>query len=87
MEKQFVIMSKAELRSALTEIFESVPTPATHNWVAEEKMDRRKTSEFLAVSYQTVHNWVKAGAIKEHGIGRKKFYLRSELIEAMKKYR
>lgn len=48
------------------------------------KFDRRRAAKFLGVSYQTMHNWTKSGIIKEHGHGRKKFYLRSELIEAMK---
>lgn len=48
-----------------------------------EKMDRRKAAKFLSVSYQTMYNWTKEGLIKEHGQGRKKFYLRHELIASM----
>lgn len=49
-----------------------------------EKMDRRKAAKFLDVSYQTMSNWTKQGILTEHGQGRKKFYLRSELIRVMK---
>ncbi|MEI6138283.1 MAG: helix-turn-helix domain-containing protein [Mariniphaga sp.] len=48
-----------------------------------DKMDRRKAAKFLSVSYQTMYNWTKEGIIKEHGQGRKKYYLRQELIESM----
>lgn len=48
------------------------------------RMDRRQAAKFLAVSYQTMQNWTKAGKLQEHGIGRKKFYLRNELIEVIK---
>lgn len=49
-----------------------------------DRMNRRNAGKFLAVSYQTMYNWTRDGVVKEHGYGRKKFYLRSELIEAMK---
>lgn len=48
-----------------------------------EKLDRRKAAKFLGVSYQTMYNWTRSGLVREHGQGRKRFYLRSELIEAM----
>lgn len=48
-----------------------------------EKMDRRKAARFLDVSYQTMSNWTKSGILTFHGQGRKKFYLRSELIQVM----
>lgn len=49
-----------------------------------DRMDRRKAAKFLGISYQSMYNWTKSGILKEHGQGRKKFYLRPELIEAMK---
>lgn len=48
-----------------------------------EKLIRKKAAKFLGVSYQTMSNWTKSGKLKEHGIGRKRYYLRSELIEVM----
>lgn len=48
-----------------------------------EKMNRRQAAKFLDISYQTMNAWTKKGIIKEYGHGRKKFYLRSELIESM----
>ncbi len=48
-----------------------------------EKLNRREAARFLDVSYQTIGNWTNAGILKKHGYGRKKFYLRHELIAAM----
>ena len=48
-----------------------------------DKMDRKQAAKFLGVSYTTMYNWLKNGILKEHGYGRKKYFLRSELIEAM----
>lgn len=49
-----------------------------------EKMDRRQAAKFLGVSYTTMYNWLKDGILKEQGHARKKYFLRSELIESMK---
>jgi excisionase family DNA binding protein len=48
-----------------------------------EKMDRKQAAKFLGVSYPTMYLWVRDGVLKEHGLNRKKYFLRSELIEAM----
>lgn len=69
------------LRKFVKQLPEPEPKPETD---LSGRMDRRQAAKFLAVSYQTMHNWTKAGIIREHGTGRKKFYLRSELIQALK---
>ncbi|NQU34427.1 MAG: hypothetical protein HQ521_14440 [Bacteroidetes bacterium] len=33
-----------------------------------------------------MYHWVKKGIIKEHGLGRKKYFLKSELVDAMENY-
>jgi transposase-like protein len=48
-----------------------------------DRMDRRQAAKFLGVSYTTMYNWLKEGIVKEHGHARKKYFLRSELIESM----
>lgn len=49
-----------------------------------ERLTRQQAAKFLEVSYQTMYNYTRDGLVKEHGIGKKKFYLKSELIEALK---
>lgn len=49
-----------------------------------DNLTRREAAKFLGISYQCMYNWTKTGIIKEHGHGRKKFYVKPELIEALK---
>ena len=49
-----------------------------------ERLTRRQAAKFLEVSYQTMYHWTRDGILKEHGAGKKKFYLKSELIEVIK---
>lgn len=84
MEQIIFVTNRTELKETFLEILRESKTPATPEFKTEEKMDRRKAARFLGVSYQTMYNWTKDGVLKEHGYGRKKFYMRSELIEALK---
>lgn len=77
------ITKKEDLKSAFLEFLNETKAAAAPELTDNEKLDRRKAAKFLGVSYQTMHNWTKSGLVKEHGQGRKKFYLRSELIQAM----
>ncbi len=49
-----------------------------------ERLTRRQAAKFLDISYQTMYNWTRDGIVKEHGAGKKKFYLKRELMEVIK---
>lgn len=55
------------------------------NQVSEfsERMDRKQAARFLGIQYASMYNWVRDGKIREHGIGRKRFYYKNELIQAL----
>lgn len=84
MDQLILVTTRKELKETILEILRESVASVTTNIKSEEKMDRRKAAKFLGVSYQTMYNWTKNGVVKEHGRGRKKFYLRPELVEAMK---
>ena len=84
MDQLILVTTRKELKETLLEIFRESAPAAPQDLKPEEKMDRRKAAKFLGVSYQTMYNWTKSGVLKENGHGRKKYYLRPELIEAMK---
>lgn len=73
-----------DIAEGLRLILEKYAKPKSEPSFENEKLIRKKAAKFLGVSYQTMCNWTKYGKIKEHGIGRKRYYLRSELIEVMK---
>lgn len=85
MERVMILATPQEIAEALHLFLEKYPQTKPAQSFETEKMDRRKAAKFLSVSYQTMNAWTKKEIIKEHGIGRKKFYLRSELIESMQK--
>lgn len=82
MKPEIYLMSKDDLIEAFREV-QKEEQPAKQSIDKIDKMDRRQASKFLDVSYPTMHNWTKKGILKEHGQGRKKFYLRNELIQVM----
>ena len=83
MKQEIFLVSKAELIEAFREVQKTdQPTKSVSDQL--EKLTRTEASKFLDVSMQTMHNWTKKGFITEHGHGRKKFYLRQELITAMR---
>jgi len=76
------IIPKDELEQTIRKVLneQNPPKPVIE---ISDKMDRRQAAKFLGVSYTTMYNWLKDGILKEHGHARKKYFLRSELIESM----
>jgi excisionase family DNA binding protein len=48
-------------------------------------IDMEETLSILKVSKMTIHNWKKKGIIKSHKMGRKLYFKKSELMEAVKR--
>jgi predicted site-specific integrase-resolvase len=52
--------------------------------VDSEIIPRKKALEILQVSASTLDRYQKAGILKPHRLGGKVFFLRSELVQALK---
>ncbi|NEW80992.1 MAG: helix-turn-helix domain-containing protein [Mariniphaga sp.] len=79
------VTSKDDLKETIREVLREERSEPSKVIDLSESKNRRQAAKFLGVSYQTMFNWTRDGIIKEHGQGRKKFYLQSELIAAMQK--
>ena len=83
-QKVMILLTPEEFAEGMQLFLDKHKTHNPEPSFETERKNRREAAKFLDVSYQTASNWTKSGIIKEHGQGRKKFYLRSELILAMK---
>lgn len=60
---------------------------ATHNQepsFEDDKMTVQQAVDFLECHYETLNKWIRTGKIRCHGTRKKRFVLRSELIEDCK---
>lgn len=49
----------------------------------EELLTREETCKFLKIDSSTLWMWTKKGKVKAHGIGARRYYKRSELLECL----
>ena len=49
----------------------------------EEYLTRNEVSQMLKVDLSTVHNWTKEGKLRRYGIGKRIYYKRSEIENAL----
>lgn len=49
----------------------------------DELLTREQTAHFLQVDVSTLYLWVKKKKIKAYGIGNRRYFKRSELIESL----
>lgn len=50
---------------------------------SEELMSREETCQFLKVDSSTLWAWTNKGKVKAYGIGSRRYYKRSELLECL----
>jgi predicted HTH domain antitoxin len=52
--------------------------------IEEDKISKTKAAKFIGVSIPTLNKLVNDGKFKQHSLGHKKYFLKSELIGALK---
>ena len=50
----------------------------------DELLTRKEACEFLQINSTTLWSWQNKGKVKAYGIANRRYYKRSELIEALK---
>ncbi len=50
---------------------------------SEELLTRQEACKFLKIDSSTLWSWSNAGKVKSYGIGARRFYKRSELMESL----
>ena len=83
-DKTFFITDEETLRRVVREEVEKALKVKPAELSQAERLTRRQAAKFLDISYQTMYNWTRSGIVKEHGAGKKKFYLRNELMEVIR---
>lgn len=79
----FFIAEEHRLRQIIREEFQAFKGPDKKLMEYSERLDRKEAAQFLGISYASMYSYVKTGKIPEHGHAKKKFYYKSELIEAL----
>lgn len=50
---------------------------------SEELLSRDQTCQFLKIDSSTLWAWTNAGKVKAYGIGNRRYYKRSELLDSL----
>ncbi len=50
----------------------------------DKLLTREQTCEFLQIDSSTLWHWTNKGKVKAYGIGNRRYYKRSELLESLK---
>lgn len=76
--------SRQELKELVGEVLQENSITNENKIDASEKLDQNSAAKFLNVSTQTLINWKKKHLIPYYQIGKSVFYLKHELLEALK---
>jgi excisionase family DNA binding protein len=71
-----------QLRKVLLDVIST--NKAGTDFDISEKISRTQAAKLCGVSYLTFSKWVKAGRVKEHGFSGNKFFLKKEVVQALK---
>ncbi len=89
MEKQiFISFSEDEFKELIKTCVKSVLSEEEQikdSTIEEPFIKIMEVSKILSVSKETIHKWKKEGRLPYHKIGRRIYFLKSEILQATKK--
>jgi predicted DNA-binding transcriptional regulator AlpA len=83
MNQKIIVADREEIKEILRELaiekqVKSIEKEHEH----DEMLSTKGLMEFLKASRQGIHNWVKRGIIPRRKIGKRNYFLKSEVIMA-----
>ncbi|MCP9198804.1 helix-turn-helix domain-containing protein [Gramella sp. GC03-9] len=60
-----------------------MPEQNTSKGQTEEYLTRKEVCQMLKIAYSTLYEYTKAGKLKKFGLGRRVYYKRSQIEEAL----
>jgi hypothetical protein len=83
-ERVIIATDKNTLREVLSEMFfqnsESKPLPDFE----KDRLSKDKAAKLAGISIPTLSKQVAQGKFKEYSLGRRKYFLKSEIIESLR---
>jgi predicted DNA-binding transcriptional regulator AlpA len=86
MKNRKVLISTDEttLREVLNEVFESKSKNKELPQFEEDRLSKTQAAKLAGISIPTLDKLVKIKRFKQYSIGRRKYFLRSEIIESLR---
>lgn len=80
MKKEFIILTNSinELRNEVSELRKS-----KHNSSGDELMTRQEVANYLRIDLSTLHHWTKKGKLTRYGLGKRIYFKKSEIEQAL----
>lgn len=85
---QFISTSPEELATKISKAvevqFQKLQEQLLSKNANDELLTRKQACEFLQIDSSTLWAWTNKGKVKAYGIANRRYYKRSELVEALK---
>lgn len=83
-ERVLIATDRATLREVLTEIMKPEAANANQPDFEADRLTKAKAAKLAGISIPTLDRRIKEGIFKEYALGRHKYLLRSEVIQALR---
>lgn len=83
-ERVLIAMDKQSFKDVLSEMFNHNEPGTIQPDLEGERMTRDQVASFTKSTLPTVKRNIDKGIFKEYGVGRKRYFLKNQIIEALR---
>lgn len=83
-ERVLIATDRQTLKTVLSEIFKPESDIRVIPDIEQDKISKDQAAKLAGISIPTLNKLVSSGKFKQHSVGRKKYFLKSEVITALR---
>lgn len=82
---ELVVVRFSDLQKMIDQSIERHFKPKANSYLEIEKLTKHQAAILAGISLPTLNKLIRNGKFKQYSLGRKKYLLRSEVIESLRK--
>jgi predicted DNA-binding transcriptional regulator AlpA len=83
-ERVIIATDRKTLKEVLNEVFNQKSENKELPEFEGDRLSKPKTAKLAGISIPTLDRLIKAGKFKQYNLGKRKYFLRSEVIDALR---
>lgn len=83
-ERVFIATDAKTLKAVLSEMFNPKNETAKNPQFEDDRLSKPQAAKLAGITIPTLDKLIRRGKFKQYNLGRRKYFLRSEIVEALR---
>ena len=85
-ERLLIVTDRKMLKDILVEVLNQMNETKIHPAFESDRLSKALAAKLAGITIPTLNKLIRSGKFKQYNLGKRKYFLKSEMIEALRTY-